>query len=261
MKITVIGLRMTLIGVCMNILIVDDEILEVQIIQKMINREAFTIEEIYTAYSMKQAMEILAEKKISILLSDIEMPKGSGHDLIEWVRKQNIPVVSIFLTSHAQFTYAREAIRLGVSGYILKPVIKSDLEESLTAAIELMNKMKPKESETVEEDIPGIIKEVKKYIEKNMNSELSRNDLAAMVFLHPDYLSHIFKEKVGISISDYIIKIRMQKAEQLLLNTKEQISEIAAKTGYANTGYFSKLFKRETKLTPKEYRKNGGKVD
>lgn len=105
------------------------------------------------------------------------------------------------------------------------------------------------------EKTPDMIKEIKVFIEENSGEEISRNDLAAKVFLHPDYLSRIFKEQMGMSLSDFIIQVRIDKAKVLLQKTDDRISDISAKVGYPNTAYFTKLFKRATGMTPKEFRK------
>lgn len=524
----------------MNLLIVDDEALEAAVIEKMIDKRKYGLEEIYKAYSMKQAIEIMESHQVSILISDIEMPKGSGHNLAEWVKDNNLNIVVLFLTSHALFHYAAKAMQLNVKSYILKPVTKEELEKNLQMAAEqvkadwqreqnkkyasywnsskflmkqefwrkfifeetsqtqtikvmadkygisyhkntkvypvlvtwrikngmgenwddttlefairnvisenlwgytqsgnlisrenrllviyeiedetdalmkskcglmlktcltyfdsyhincyimksiiladlpaaasrLLNAAqedvgkrnriydleesraqdwvyeKPdmeswmsgiftenyqkclprikgyldkmtgehqgkardlhrlqqdflqelyvilekkgiqansifKEEEMVKlyneatssaadmyhwikklikllnhfnhqvEQTPTIVETVKMYIEENLDSELSRNDLATKVYLHPDYLSHVFKEKTGVSISDYIIDMRMKKAKNLLLSTNERISMISFHVGYSNTAYFTKVFKRTIGLTPKEYRKAG----
>lgn len=237
----------------MNLLIVDDEVLEVAVIEKMIDKKELGIDEIYKAYSMNQAIEIMQSYDISILLSDIEMPKGSGHRLVEWVREQNLNIIPIFLTSHAVFNYVKKAMSLKVNEYLLKPVNKEELENALKAAVELAKPFQVKK-------VPETISRVKAYIEENLSREISRNELAAAVYLHPDYLSHFFKEKTGMSISDYIADVRIEHAKNQLLTTEKPVSAIAFESGYSNMAYFSKIFKRATGLTPTEYRKKGASV-
>lgn len=521
----------------MNILIVDDEKLAVEVIKNMIQWESYGIGSVYTAYSMKQAVEAMERHQISILLCDIEMPKGSGLEVAAWIQEQKLDIKIIFLTSHALFQYASQAIKYGVSDYLLKPVVPEELEQAIQLAsekIQLQKQMEQNEKyasywnsgktvmqqefwksylsggkeyknlqsmsrkididaepgtvyypillswsrkknrgtvwddeiiefsirnivsevlfgkmqngnfvlirnncilavypvqqetqlwmrekckmmldrcgeylsfcniscyvkgdttfenlkvavdmliETEEEDIlkenrvivaqqdkevfqyqkpdmepwvtglfdknqskvlmeiqkyleevgivyhadskslgqfqhdflqelyivlerkgiyahsvlssprmlesfnrasrsiadmvnwvsdlsdslvqydykkektPDMIKEIKIFIEENSGEEISRNDLAAKVFLHPDYLSRIFKEQMGISLSDFIIQVRIDKAKVLLQKTDDRISDISAKVGYPNTAYFTKLFKRATGMTPKEFRK------
>ena len=175
----------------MNLLIVDDEMLEVTVIEKMIDRHKLGIDEIYKAYSMEQAVKMFSFYDIDILLSDVEMPKGSGHKLVKWVRSQNRPVVAIFLTSHAVFRYAQEAISLGVTEYLLKPVEKDTLETALVAAVQKASPFQEKQGSKM-------IRQLKDYIVRNIDREISRKELAAQIYVHPDYLSHVFKEKTGM---------------------------------------------------------------
>ena len=103
--------------------------------------------------------------------------------------------------------------------------------------------------------MPSVIRKVKQYIEDHVGEEISRNDLASKVYLHPDYMNRLFKEQVGTSVSDYVIQMRLAKAKVMLRTTQESISSIAAMVGYPNTAYFTKIFKRSVGVTPKEYRK------
>lgn len=260
----------------LNLLIVDDEILEVAVIEKMIDKEKFGIDEIYKAYSMNQAIGILGQYKISILLSDIEMPKGSGHQLVEWIREREMEVIPIFLTSHAEFEYAKKALMMQVADYLLKPIEKEALEKSLFMAAELVKKQTEnkqneryarywkkeqnavkniEEEEKQTKNTADIVKKIRRYIEENPEKDLDRGTLAAQVYLHPDYLSHIFKKHTGISISNYIIQVRTDLAKKLLATTNRNISEIAIQCGYENTAYFTKIFKNAVHMTPKEYRR------
>ncbi|MGB8452003.1 MAG: helix-turn-helix domain-containing protein [Anaerocolumna sp.] len=120
----------------MNILVVDDEYYIVQGITKNINWGEIGIDALYTAYSMKQAQEILLQQDIDILLTDIEMPKGSGLDLIAWVNENSYHPVKLLLTGHQNFEYAQKAILLQCFQYVLKPVEYGVLEEELKHAVE-----------------------------------------------------------------------------------------------------------------------------
>lgn len=118
----------------MNLLIVDDNVPVVNGIEKIIDRQEFSIDFIFKAFSMNKAMEILEREKIDLLISDIEMPGGSGLDLIEWVNEQKICCISIVLSSFADFHYAKKAISLGVSEYLLKPVENEELMRAIKKA-------------------------------------------------------------------------------------------------------------------------------
>ena len=89
----------------MNIILVDDETAMLDILQQVIQWEELGIKKVYTARNAEQAKELLQEKKIDITLCDIEMPKESGLDLIEWIQGLYPSVVNIILTGHRRGYY------------------------------------------------------------------------------------------------------------------------------------------------------------
>lgn len=106
----------------MNVLIVDDEIYVVRALQKKIDWAALGIENAWIAFNAAKAREILEKKEINILVTDIEMPGESGLDLAEWVNGRCPDCKVIFLTSHAEFTYAQRAMHCHAMDYVLKPL-------------------------------------------------------------------------------------------------------------------------------------------
>lgn len=118
----------------MNLLLVDDEEYVIESIRQNIDFVQGNIEAVYTAFSMKQAQNLMEILPIDIIISDIVMPQGSGFDFIEWVRKQNYEVQVIFLTSYAEFDYARKAIALDSVDYLLKPIDYDKLREAIALA-------------------------------------------------------------------------------------------------------------------------------
>lgn len=100
----------------------------------------------------------------------------------------------------------------------------------------------------------SVVEKVKSYIHQHIKEEIARDDLAQYVFLHPDYLSRLFKKETGISISDYIIHERVNIAKELLVKTDLTVKDIALEVGYSNFSHFSKIFKKYTEINPKDYR-------
>lgn len=117
-----------------RILLVDDEVHAIEGVKSDLNLVKLNIEEVFTAYNIRQAKEVFEKEQIDILLCDIEMPQGSGLELLSWVREHHPNTVTIFLTSHADFKYAKEAMKLGSLEYLLKPVIEEDLENAIQKA-------------------------------------------------------------------------------------------------------------------------------
>lgn len=124
----------------MQMLIVDDEMLFVEGLKSDLHWETFGVSTVHTAYNIRQAKEIYEAHPIDIMLCDIEMPQGSGLELLTWVRERYPKTESIFLTCHADFKFAQQAIQLGCFDYLLKPVALAQLEEVIVKARAKINK-------------------------------------------------------------------------------------------------------------------------
>ncbi|WAM33815.1 response regulator [Caldicellulosiruptor morganii] len=98
------------------------------------------------------------------------------------------------------------------------------------------------------------IDEAIKFINQNYHKDINMAMVANHVSLNYYYFSSIFKEKTGMSFLDYLNKVRVEKAKQLLAGTSLKIWEIAEKVGYKNPKHFARIFKELTGLTPNEYR-------
>lgn len=119
----------------MRILIVDDQRAIVESLRDGISWDTLGIEEVLIASSAKEAKLLLVNFDIDILLTDIEMPEEDGLSLFRWTRERCPEVIGIFLTSHAEFDYAKDAISLGGMDYILQPARYEDVEHVLLKAV------------------------------------------------------------------------------------------------------------------------------
>ncbi|MCI7812239.1 MAG: helix-turn-helix domain-containing protein [Lachnospiraceae bacterium] len=238
-----------------RLLIVDDEIPAVQGVLDLRDWREVGITEIDTAYSMREAIEKLETHPADILLTDIEMPGGTGLDLISWVKNHAYPCVSVILSSYPNFEFAQRAITLGVFEYLLKPIDDEKLENVLCSAI-LKKKQQNQESKEKEEKKKEdpLITSVKKYIYDHISEEILRDDIADYVNLSPAYLSTFFKRETGGTISDFIKNERIHFAKKLLRKTNLTISTIAQNVGYDSLAYFSSVFRSIVGCTPREYR-------
>ncbi|MGT2753877.1 response regulator transcription factor [Streptococcus ovis] len=106
----------------MKVLLVDDDAYIIQALNEKIDWYSIGVNQVFSAYNMKQAQDILKEQAIDLLISDIEMPQGSGLELLAWVREENLTTQAIFLTNYADFNYAQKAIELQSFEYYLKPI-------------------------------------------------------------------------------------------------------------------------------------------
>lgn len=126
----------------MKLLLVDDEEYVIESIKRNLDLTETGVSEVYTAFSVQQAKNIMGMVDIDIVISDIVMPGGTGFDFVEWVRKEELKVQVIFLTSYAEFDYARRAIQLNSVDYLLKPIDFEKLKAAVQRAAESVAKEK-----------------------------------------------------------------------------------------------------------------------
>ena len=100
-----------------------------------------------------------------------------------------------------------------------------------------------------------LIEQVKKVILDNIRNELKVEEIAEIVGISTYYLVHLFKKTTGTTITSYRNSMRLLTAKKMLINTEDSITKISNECGFDNSSYFSKLFKRSEKISPKDYRK------
>lgn len=260
----------------MNLMIVDDEVIALKGMMKGIDwKKAGIGGEIFTAQHAREALEILQEKPVDIILCDIEMPGQNGIELIRAVRGQHPDITVIFQTCHAKFEYAKEAIQLGCFDYILTPAAYGTIQDTVQRAVnERIQQQKRAEMENYgiqwlsqqQKEVAQaqgshrkqseMVEDTVRYIYENLESyDLSVSSAAKNNFLNEDYLNRIFKREKGLSINQFVIRERMALAARLLENPSLSITAISSKVGYANYPYFVTTFKKHFGCSPSQYRK------
>lgn len=235
----------------------------------------YGVTEVFTAYDAQGAKEVLKSQEIAILLSDIEMPGDDGIELLRWVREQGMETECVFLTCHASFAYAQEAIVLGCQDYILMP---AKYEEIGNAVAKVVQRIKNRQEEQRFEELgrkltdtnlkeleerhgkkqspQEITAKIDRQIHQELgNPELSLTRLAEAMYLHPVYMNRVFKKEKGVSIGQYIINERMKLAEALLLVGNVNAYAVAEQVGYQNYSNFRLAFKKYFGVSPSQYGK------
>lgn len=129
-----------------SILIVDDDKLLVEKLEKTVDWERLNISTVFTAYNIRQARSLMEEYPVHILLCDIDMPQGNGLELLEWVRAEELDIECMFLSSYANFAYAQMAVRLTAREYLLKPISNMELERVLERMVGIVQKKRKAEN-------------------------------------------------------------------------------------------------------------------
>lgn len=252
-------------GFLVRLLCVDDEKLVLDTLLHYIDWKNFGVEEVYGAYSVNEAKQYFKQKRIDVVICDIEMPGEGGMELMYWLGDHNPEVIRILLSCHTEFSYAAEAIRCGVFRYLEKPLNMEQLKEALEQA-ETEKKRKNMKLALLKSQIDAVEQHMEEGIEDSLvvkaaeymkqDPAISREELAEKLYMSPVHLARIFKKETGMTLNEYATELRMEEAKSLLANTRKSISWIASQLCYQNFSYFSRVFKKETGMSPGEYREH-----
>lgn len=237
----------------------DEELLLNNLIQK-IHRADEGFEVVGKAQTGSQAYELIEQLSPDVVVTDIRMPVMDGIALLTKVREQ-FPLTKFIITSgFSDFDYARSAINLKVSDYLLKPIdpdelkavlqkIKKEFQITKSCYDEVFNhgttRMAPAQ-------IAALLKD---FLVENYAQDINLNLIANNLNYSPSYLTKIFCQVYDCTPSKYIINLRMSQAQKMLQHNPElSIRQIGEITGYHDQGYFSRIFKKHTGKSPIEYR-------
>ena len=221
----------------------DEELLLNNLVQK-IQKSDPDFQIVGTAQTGDQALALVEKLQPDLIITDIRMPVMDGIALLTRVRSQ-FPYIRFIITSgFSDFEYAKKAITLKVSDYLLKPIDPDELKETL-------KKIK-REFQIAQNDYDAVFNTdtaamtpaqiasvLKDFIIKNYNEDINLNLIADNMNYSPGYLTNL----------------RMHKAQQLLINDPSlSVRQIGEMCGYHDQGYFSRIFKKHTGKSPLEFR-------
>jgi len=217
----------------------------------------------------QEGLEKILELSPDIVISDIKMPIMNGIDMIKSAMEK-IQFKSLLLTSYAEFDYAKKAIELRVSDYLLKPVS----EEKIRSSIEKVNRelygtRKTAESLRKSEEEANILNNyllgdsgknyyVKISLEKirdHFAERISIESVAEELGVSASYLSRKFKEITNHTFLELLNEHRIQQSVKLLNTGKFRVSEIGEQVGFNEYKHFYAVFKKFTGLTPSDFTK------
>lgn len=214
----------------------------------------------------REGIEKILELKPDIVLADIMMPYVDGIEMIRQT-KDKLKYKSILLTSYAEFSYAKQAIDLQVSDYLMKPVE----EEELRTAIEKISNQIAKEKEIeqlyekqnngmdmkeyyvrAEAESPYIL-QMLQITENRYAEKLSVEGIADELGVSASFLSRKFKKSTGLTYLDFLNKYRVQQAIKLLETGQYKVYEVSDMIGFTDYKHFNSVFKRYTNQAPSDF--------
>lgn len=239
-------------------IVADDEELIRDGISSLIESMGLKIKVVATAADGLETMDLYEKYIPDILLIDINIPHINGLECIRRIREKNTMSVIIIISGYDKFEYARQAIEHEVDFYLLKPVDDDEFYEIMKQAIEKFNsrlhlqniisKFSPNKLNTKSSVI--------EFINTNYtNKELSSEYIEKKFNVSRTALYKIIKNSTGKSFIEYLTMMRINHSIRLLQSDKElTIGEIALASGYTDQYYFSRVFKKNTGFSPKDYK-------
>ena len=250
-----------------KVMIVDDEKYVRLGIKNGTDWSLIDCEVVGEASNGREGLELAKELKPDLVISDIKMPKMDGIELATNLIERFPSIKIIFLTAYDDFEYARSAIRIGVSDYLLKPFDDGELEGAVQRLMHLHPNTDATSTKLEDELIPLIDKSCMsnkyvakaiEYIENNyIDNDFSLSNLADSIGVSEGHISRLFKGEAGVSINNYLTRYRIRRAMDYLKDVSTKVYEVADKVGYQDIAYFSNTFKKLVGISPSEYQDKG----
>lgn len=250
----------------MKIMIVDDEKLLRNGFRYMTNWAEKGVTIVGDAINGQDALDKLPLLQPDIVISDIKMPVMDGVTLVKEIKRLYPHISIVMLSSHDDYDYVRESMRLGASDYLLKATIDVnelyDILQRLYVApsqgtSDELDTCNSENSLTVAHTTSStqLIKSIIQYIEEHYTENISLSSIAKTFFMNKNYLCNLFKTETETTINEYIASLRIEKAKSLMRAKTTSLSQISYQVGYQNHTYFDRVFKRKTGFSPSEYMK------
>lgn len=219
---------------------------DIKVLELMIRQQGMEIIELYLESGQKDKFfETLTEWVIPLKL----MKSKNSNAAIEAYYR-----ISLTLLSYINRCKLTEKIAFHLDQNRLMRIDKFESwEEAVAYLYQLSDLIFSLQSEEQKKRAYKAISYIQKFIEKHMDEDLSLVRLAEQVFLNPSYLSRLYKQVMGVNISDYIDSVRIKRAKELLENENVKIYEVAKMVGYETAASFTRFFRKATGRSPQEY--------
>lgn len=251
-----------------KVVIIDDEDIIVEGLKKVVDWAGFNCAVVATASDARTGAQAILENSPDILFTDIRMPNMDGLTMLAGLKGEFPDMQITVLTGYRDFEYAKRAIHLGVTRYLLKPSKMNELEEALQVMTGNLGKLRgvrqePEQKPEPEPEDDGqfgssansfIVRSALKYLEVHYAEKLTLTELAERTYVSQWYLSKLLNRYTGKSFCDLLNQTRIGKAEKLLEDPSLKIHEISDMLGFNDVTHFSRIFKKIEQVSPNEYR-------
>lgn len=240
----------------LRVLLVDDEIMIREGFKRLFDWEAHDCQVVGEAADGMEAVSKIDELCPDIVIMDINIPIMNGLKVIQLSRIKHPDMAFVIVSGYDDFSYCREALRLQITDYILKPVNYDEFGSCIDdLKISLFEKRVSAAEKTEKQEERTIIG-ITQYLQEHLAEDMSLSLLSDVFHLNPQYISQLFKNVIGVNFLAYLTSIRIEKAKKLLLSTSLSVAEVAEQSGYGDYRVFTKVFKKSEGVTPSQYRRD-----
>lgn len=248
-----------------KLIIVEDEKWEREGLSEFIDWNSMDIRFMGAAASGREGLVLAKATGPDIILSDIRMPVMDGLEFTRQVKRLLPGCLVLLVTGYDDFSYAQDAIRHGVSDYLLKPVQKDQLVEAIRRLQQRLDVARREKesmlllrSQVRENRDVQLVRQAMEMIHAEFETGIDLNTVSDRLELSANRLGTLFFQQTGTHFSEVLMQCRMERAEALLVHTGETLFEIAGKAGFSSASYFCTAFRKIHGVSPSVFRKRKG---
>lgn len=247
----------------MKVLVVEDEAWARDTLRLLLPQIDPRLRIIGEADNGRQGLSHILRLKPDLVLTDIRMARMTGLEMIRSVQENGVAGIRfVVISAYTDFELMREAIRLGVSDYLMKPITRENLAGVLLPLLpdacqteEENNTLCESGNEETVQEHPAchpVVQRALEVIRQRYSDRLSLDRLSEILRVTPEYFSYLFHRDMNINFTAYLRAFRIERAKELL-DDGERIYKVAVKVGYNDSKYFCKVFREETGVSPTQY--------
>lgn len=258
----------------MKIVIVEDEIRIREGLEKLLEKDK-DCQVVGLAENGWEGLELIRRVRPELAIADIHMPEMDGIEMLSKLRDEGITIKAVILSAYSEFAYAQQAIKLGVSEYLLKPIVVEELTQALHSIKTQLLQNEKQELQGMRERLPKLLESLshtqsdklaegqvgllvgraKAIAEESFHDGVTLQEIAERLSVTPEYLGTQIHKELGITFGTMMKVLRINKAKELLLSTDMKLYEVAEAVGYQDAKYFAKVFQGDIGLMPLEFRR------
>lgn len=250
-----------------KVLVVEDEAMIRKGLIFSTNFESLHCIVVGEAQNGEEGIQMIRSLRPDIVITDINMPLVNGIEMME--QTSDISYSSIVISGYDEFSYAKKALKFGVTDYLLKPISQDELYESIHGAIEqlemreqyrlhLQNKhdicnFRLLDVEQKDQRKDRVVDKMLEYVEQNYKTKILMSDICEQLNYSETLLNRRFKNITTYTFNDYLNRYRIQKTIDLIKKKELYIYDIAEQSGFHDYKYFNLVFKKYIGCSPKDF--------